>query len=172
MDWALLSIPILLIFLTAMLYFWRKREEKQPTGESRKRSRRSERRACASRFTFFTLRGVVVRSRAEKTIADYFTDNSIVYEYEPVLMGGANHEREMRPDFYLPEYDLYVEYWGMVNHPDESKRDEYVEKMRWKMVQYREMNLRVISIEHADLRKFGDVFRGKFEEATGGKFPD
>jgi hypothetical protein len=33
------------------------------------------------------------------------------------------------------------------------------------------MNLRVISIEHADLRDFGDVFSGKFEEATGGKFP-
>lgn len=112
-----------------------------------------------------------MRSRAEKTIADYFTENGIVYEYEPVLMGGANHERVMCPDFYLPECDVYVEYWGMVGHPDESKRGEYVEKMRWKMAQYREMNLRVISIEHADLRNFGDVFRGKFEEATGNKFP-
>ncbi len=172
LDWVLFSILILLIFLTATLYFVRKREEKQPTGESRKRSRRAERRARASRLTFLTLRGVTVRSSAEKTIADYFTDNCIVYEYEPVLRGGTNHERVMRPDFYLPEYDVYVEYWGMVGHPDDSKRGEYVEKMRWKMAQYREMNLRVISIEHADLRNFGDVFRGKFEEATGGKFPD
>jgi hypothetical protein len=172
LDWVLISIPIILFFLTATLYFLRKREEKQSTGEGEKRSRRAERRARASRHTFLTLRGVAVRSRAEKTIADYFTDNDIVYEYEPVLMGGTNHEREMRPDFYLPEYDVYVEYWGMVSHPDGSKRDEYVEKMRWKMAQYREMNLRVISIEHADLCNFGDVFRGKFEEATGSKFPD
>lgn len=170
-DWILLSILILLIFLTAMLYFSRKREKKQPTGEGKKRSWRAERRARASKLALLTRRGVAVRSRAEKTIADYFTDKGIVYEYEPVLMGGVNHEREMRPDFYLPEYDVYVEYWGMVSHPDDSKRGEYVEKMRWKMAQYREMNLRVISIEHAELRDFGDVFRGKFEEATGGKFP-
>ena len=112
LDWVLLAIPILLIFLTATLYFLRKREEKQPTGESGKRSRRAERRARASRLTFLTRRGVAVRSGAEKTIADYFTDNYIVYEYEPVLMGGTNHEKVMRPDFYLPEYNVYVEYWG------------------------------------------------------------
>jgi hypothetical protein len=170
LELVLFSIPILMIILVAALYFSRM---ENPQIEARmKASRRAERRAHAKKLTFLTLRGVEVRSRAEKTIADYLTENGIVYKYEPVLMGGANHEREMRPDFYLPKFDLYVEYWGMISHPDESKRNEYVEKMRWKIAQYREMKLRVISIEHADLSNLGDVFRGKFEEATGGKFPD
>ena len=59
--------------------------------------------------TSVTLRGEVVRSAAEKTIADWFTCRGIRYVYErPAL---ARWKRGIsRPDFYLPDYDVYVEY--------------------------------------------------------------
>jgi hypothetical protein len=31
-----------------------------------------------------------------------------------------------RPDFYLPQYNLYVEYWGLVDSPDPGTRDNYI----------------------------------------------
>lgn len=35
----------------------------------------------------------------------------------------------VRPDFYLPEFDLYIEYWGM-------DTEEYVDNMRKKQFHY------------------------------------
>lgn len=50
------------------------------------------------------------RSRGEEIIADIMDRNDILFEYEPVLeLDGYL----VRPDFYLPEFDCYVEYWGM-----------------------------------------------------------
>ena len=59
-----------------------------------------------------TLKGELVRSRSVKVIADWFYMNGIryVYEYPAFDRKGAVISR---PDFYLPDYALYVEYWGL-----------------------------------------------------------
>ena len=77
--------------------------------------------------TEFTLKGDVVKSNAESIIADFLTKNDLRYKYEHRIWGIGS------PDFYLPDYDVYVEYWGLVNADDERVRAEYVKKMRWKM---------------------------------------
>jgi hypothetical protein len=56
-----------------------------------------------------------------------------------------------RPDFYLPQYNLFVEYWGLVDSPDAGTRDNYIGTMRWKMAQYRNNNIRFISIYPSNL---------------------
>ncbi|MCZ2808860.1 MAG: UvrD-helicase domain-containing protein [Candidatus Bathyarchaeota archaeon] len=53
-----------------------------------------------------------VKSRAEKEILDFFLTTklnglSVQIEYEPEI------EELGRPDFYLPEYDLFIEHWGL-----------------------------------------------------------
>ena len=60
-----------------------------------------------------TLTGQPVRSKAERVIADYFTSHSIPYYYE--AMATTNDwfifkSKISRPDFYLPQYNLFVEY--------------------------------------------------------------
>lgn len=49
-------------------------------------------------------------------IADWFTLHGIEYEYEKVYEGaetGGVNRREYRPDFYLPEFDVYLEHFGI-----------------------------------------------------------
>ena len=55
--------------------------------------------------------GTLVQSDGERLIADWLTAHNIAYRYDEryrILSGHA-----IRPDFYLPELDVYIEYWGM-----------------------------------------------------------
>jgi hypothetical protein len=115
--------------------------------------------------------GTPVKSYTEKTIADYFTKNNIKYEYEPVVWGGRRYNKTMHPDFYLPDFDVYVEYWGLVDVPDEAMRKDYVRKMKWKMAQYHNQGIKFVSIYPNNLNNFDYVFPKKFEEVTGLNFP-
>jgi len=55
--------------------------------------------------------GTWVQSDGERIIAEILDSENIRYRYDErfrILDGYA-----IRPDFYLPERDLYIEYWGM-----------------------------------------------------------
>nr|WP_288934802.1 UvrD-helicase domain-containing protein [uncultured Allomuricauda sp.] len=81
-----------------------------------------------------TFQGERVKSVEELTIANFLYLNSIDYEYEkPYPFGDAMY----RPDFYLKDYDIYLEHFGV----DENNRakwltpfkeQEYVEDMELK----------------------------------------
>lgn len=60
--------------------------------------------------------GTVVQSDGERIIADELRALGISYRYDNrfrIIKGYA-----IRPDFYLPEYDVYIEYWGMEGNLD------------------------------------------------------
>ncbi len=61
-----------------------------------------------------TLRGEPVRSIGEKRIADYFERNNIryLYEHEARTKALIFDRKISNPDFYLPHYEVYIEYWG------------------------------------------------------------
>jgi len=66
-----------------------------------------------------TLTGQSVRSRSEKMIADYLTRNSIAYSYEATAMTNdwfIFKSKISRPDFFLPQHKLVIEYWGLVDY--------------------------------------------------------
>jgi len=55
--------------------------------------------------------GTWVQSDGERMICDILEAEKIRYRYDErfrILDGYA-----IRPDFYLPEFDIYIEYWGM-----------------------------------------------------------
>ena len=55
--------------------------------------------------------GTWVQSDGERMIAEILAAESIRYRYDErfrILDGYA-----IRPDFYLPEFDIYIEFWGM-----------------------------------------------------------
>jgi hypothetical protein len=60
--------------------------------------------------------GTVVQSEGERMIADELSSLGLAFRYDNrfrIIKGYA-----IRPDFYLPEVDLYIEYWGMEGNLD------------------------------------------------------
>lgn len=113
--------------------------------------------------------GVQVRSHAEQRIADYFESIGVQYEYERELRARfwIFSRKVSCPDFYLPDYDLYVEYWGMLDVKDDSDRTKYERSMKYKMARYHELGVKFISLYPDDLRNLDLIFRKKFAEVTG-----
>jgi len=114
-----------------------------------------------------TLQGETVKSRAEQRIADYFTRNGVRYEYERSAKSGLIIKQTFaHPDFYLPDYAVYVEYWGLVNASKDYRRT-----MKWKMAQYHKANIKFISLYPNNLENLDWVFRAKFKEVVGVELP-
>ena len=84
---------------------------------------------------------VAVQSKGEKRIGDWLADHHIAYRYdERMIVAG---DIRIRPDFYLPEFDVYIEYWGM-NTP------EYIENMQMKQILYQRDRKKLISLSYKD----------------------
>lgn len=86
-----------------------------------------------------TLQGEYVKSVQELEIANYLFLHGVKYEYErvyPFVTADPLH-RAYKPDFYLPDYDIYYEHFGIskdnrVPWLDEMGEKRYLEDMRWK----------------------------------------
>ena len=63
------------------------------------------------------------KSSGERQIAYFLEDNSIRYQYEPGVLVNAHggKRRIYYPDFYLPEFKTYIEYYGVTNNPAYTK---------------------------------------------------
>ncbi len=115
-----------------------------------------------------TLNGETVKSKGEKWIADYFTKNNIKYVYEkPVFSPNYRGLKTSIPDFYLPEHNVYVEYWGLVDADDEWTRKRYVRNMKRKMAIYYQNDIKFVSIYPRNLENLDWIFRTKFRKVTG-----
>jgi hypothetical protein len=97
-------------------------------------------------------------------IARFFNENGIRYEHDTVAQGyrRAFGGGFAKPDYYLPDYGIYVEYWGLAH-----ESHDYVQKMRRKMSAYNRHNIKFISLFPEDMGKLGLVFRARFREIAG-----
>ena len=86
-----------------------------------------------------TMNGEIVKSQEEVIIANFFYLNGIRYEYEKVYPFPSDdpYRKQYRPDFYLSDYDIYLEHFGITRDYKtpwlsniESKK--YVEGLKWK----------------------------------------
>ena len=96
--------------------------------------------------------GTLVQSDGERLIADWLTTHGIAYRYDErfrILSGHA-----VRPDFYLPELDVYVEYWGM-------DTADYKIGMLKKQQLYQQQGKRLISLYPQDKPQLDAVLRAK-----------
>jgi hypothetical protein len=147
--WLLLNLVAIVLALAARAALSRRRKARRAgTGRQAK--------SYALRLT--TQNGEVVKSGGEKMIADYLYGRNIRYEYEKPAVS-STERRISRPDFYLPDYDTYVEYWGMVNAQDDDTRQEYVKGMEWKLAEYRKNGIKVVSVYPEDLDDLDLVFK-------------
>lgn len=102
--------------------------------------------------TIIAKAGTLVQSDGERLLADWFRSHSIAYRYDEryrILNGHA-----IRPDFYLPELDVYVEYWGM-------DTADYKIGMLKKQQLYQQEGKRLISIHPHDKPHLDTILRTK-----------
>ena len=81
------------------------------------------------------------KSEGERRIASTLDKYGIFYIYErPVQVQTAGTVRYLRPDFYLPRYNVYIEYYGRAGN------SEYDRRITKKQSLYTANGIRVISI--------------------------
>ena len=96
--------------------------------------------------------GALVQSDGERIVADYLSERGIVFRYDErfrILDGYA-----IRPDFYLPEFDVYIEYWGM-------DTADYKIGMLKKQKLYQQEGKRLISLHFSEKDRLRDVLAAK-----------
>ena len=140
----LLGLVLLALFVVVLLRPSRRREYGRPS---------------------VTLRGELVRSYSEKVIADWLFRRGIRYAYErPVF--DPRGRRVGVPDFYLPDFGVYVEYWGLV-----GKDRGYKERMARKMKRYLRNGVGVVSLYPNDLRDLSSAIGPRLGQAKDAVLP-
>ncbi len=99
--------------------------------------------------------GTWVQSDGERRICEILNSERIKYRYDErfrILNGYA-----IRPDFYLPELDVYIEYWGM-------DTADYKIGMLKKQKLYQQQSKKLISLYPADKPRMREVLLKKLEK--------
>ncbi|MFH1664073.1 MAG: hypothetical protein ABH986_04680 [archaeon] len=115
---------------------------------------------------FFTLiktnKGLWVQSQGEKLIADFLDKHYISYDYDKVMtLKGTESDfrghtkKWIRPDFYLTEFNIAIEYWGLKNDPD------YDYRMDSKLRLYKESKTQLIQVFREDLKDLDNMLKVK-----------
>ena len=102
--------------------------------------------------------GTWVQSDGERLIAEILSAGSIRYRYDErfrILEGYA-----IRPDFYLPEFDVYIEYWGM-------DTADYKIGMLKKQKLYQQQSKKLVSLYPKDKPRMRDLLLEKLENLKG-----
>lgn len=100
-----------------------------------------------------TLKGEKVKSFAECVIANYLFRMGVNYQYEATyqpIQRSATH-RAYKPDFFLPDYEIYIEHFGVGRDGNPApyiNSVEYKEGMRWKRSVHKEHKTTLVETFH------------------------
>lgn len=83
--------------------------------------------------------GVKVRSQYEKACADFLYRNNIAFQYEPLMLLNG---RQFRPDFYLSDFNLFLEICGYNHQP------YYRDRISLKKRIYEKSGLSAVFVNH------------------------
>ena len=117
-----------------------------------------------------TLQGEVVKGLGELWIANHLFMLGVVYKYE------ADYEHETRgpdyrqyqPDFYLPDYGIYLEHWGIDRDGNTApyvNKNEYKRRMDWTHKLHEKHGTRLIETFHYEYTE-GCLLTGLYEKLT------
>ncbi len=121
-----------------------------------------------------TLKKETVKSYGELDIANFLIQNGIAYMYEQEYPVDTRTSEfgQYHPDFYLPDFELYIEYFG-INRKGEvpsyfsskngmSATQTYQEGIRWKRELHRQNGTRMIEVYAYE--KFEEQLLPRLEE--------
>ncbi len=88
-------------------------------------------------FDIRSLKGEIVRSFEECEIANFLYLNGIPYTYEAPYEHdlSTSKKRQYKPDFHLPDHNIYIEHFGINESGDTASfvdREQYQRDMDWK----------------------------------------
>ena len=88
--------------------------------------------------TLLTLKEETVKSHQELVISNFLTLNGIKYLYEEPYEHKTEtvEKRQYQPDFFLPEYGIYIEHFGIDRNNKTApfvNNKEYLEGIEWKI---------------------------------------
>jgi hypothetical protein len=117
----------------------KRRQRPRKNGKPPRLRRSFKPRAKIPEPTFSTSANIKVRSQYEKKCAEYLKKRNIKFVYEPLILLAG---RQYRPDFFLPEYDLFLEICGYNHMPFYNNRTAFKKRL------YQKHNLRAIFIRY------------------------
>ncbi|MFX0025419.1 MAG: hypothetical protein ACFE8M_03330 [Candidatus Hermodarchaeota archaeon] len=123
----LLFVGIILILIFILIYYRKKKIKKN------KKPRKED-----STSKFKSLDGHIVRSKGELIIDNYLYILGFDHIYEKKI---KILKKSVKCDWYLPDYDIYIEYWGFHGK-------SYLKRKKEKINLYKEAKLKLISIEN------------------------
>ncbi|MCK4552687.1 hypothetical protein KAT80_00595 [Candidatus Pacearchaeota archaeon] len=103
-------------------------------------------------------------SQKEEIIANYFKRKNIIYRHHPVIKLNKTFfgitipflSVKVEPDFFLPEFEVFVEYWGMIDNKEyKNKSYDYKKKL------YKTNDVEFISLYPKNLDNLDFVFTSK-----------
>lgn len=103
-----------------------------------------------------TTAGVKVRSKYEKRCAEFLEKYGIRFQYEPLILLDG---RKYRPDFYLPDYNLFVEICGYRHMPHYTDRQSHKEQI------YEKRSLNSLFINYSGKGSLEKLLRAELEQA-------
>ena len=100
-----------------------------------------------------TLKGELVKSLGECLVANYLFRQGTEYKYETEYEYSTRDLdfRQYQPDFYLPEYGIYLEYFGIDRDGSTARyvdRDEYHAGIAWKRALHEQHQTRLLEVFH------------------------
>lgn len=111
-----------------------------------------------------TERGETVRSKSEKKVADWLYENEYTYEYErKIELPDGN---SILSDFYLPKYDIYIEYWGMASANNDAGEKYRVRKQEKKEL-YEQYDYKLMDIYPHHLYELANYIPNQIASLSG-----
>ena len=95
---------------------------------------------------YTTLNGTQVRSKSERSIADWLYLHNIKFVYEPVINFA---DFPFKPDFYIPEADIYIEHVSNLSYATKDKEEQFSKSGKILYKTYEPMT--------KDIKKFHDA---------------
>ena len=105
-------------------------------------------------YRYRTQDGHRVRSKAEAMIDDYLYGKGIVHAYERKLP----IEEVVYPDFYIPNGNVYIEFWGLEGNADYDKRKKE------KIEIYAQNQFNLIELTDKDIERLDDILPPKLRK--------
>lgn len=95
--------------------------------------------------------GHYVRSLSEMLIDNWLYNHGYVHAYEKSVFMDSDPEAIVLSDFYLPQGNVYIEFWGLEDNEKYAKRKE--EKIKL----YDENNYNRIDLNEKDIKRLNDI---------------
>ena len=95
--------------------------------------------------------GHYVRSLSEMLIDDWLYTHNYVHAYEKSVFMETDPDAIVLSDFYLPKFNVYIEFWGLEDN------DKYLKRKEEKIKLYDENNINRIDLTEKDIKRLNDV---------------